>query len=492
MSKERPFKKYQRVQLEIADMAFEGKGIASIETDEGHYVVFIPNTIPGQIIEAQIVKTKPRFAEAKLVRIIEHSPEEVPLHYQSIPGAPYINLPLDRQHYYKRKTSIELFRRIGGVEQAEEKLDEFISSPLSFHYRNKMEYSFSAVAYHEDSDSFVDGFTLGFKKRGQWLAGINLNGDSGMFDRKFEEGLPRIRDFFVSRGFKAWHARERQGFCRFMTVRKSFSEDALLINFTSSSSQLAEFDQAAFTELIRDILGPRLKGLVHTVNDDPGDRPKTTEGVQNLLYGEKHITEEILGLSFDISLESFFQTNPASAALLYRKALDYVRETDLDKPVILDLFSGTGTISQLLSRDNPGKKVIGVELVEEAVRDARKNAENNGFEQLEFVSADVGRFLLDHPHYKDQINTLVMDPPRAGIAPKTLRKVIRLGADRMVYISCNPATQARDIAILREHGYELVKYSLVDQFPHTAHIESVALFERGKSSVNSPASETGS
>lgn len=490
MSKVRPFKKYQRVELEIADMAFEGKGISRVETPEGQYVVFIPNTIPGQKVEAQIIKTKPRFAEAKLVRVLDHSSEEVQLGYHSIPGAPYINLPLERQHHYKRKTTIELFKRIGDVEQAAEKLDEFITSPLSFHYRNKMEYSFAAVEYLESTDSFRDGFTLGFKKRGQWLAGINLDGDSGMFDQQFEQGLPRIREYFVSRGFKAWHARERHGFCRFLTVRKSFSNDTLLINFTSSGSQLNDFDTEEFTRLIHDILGSRLQGLVHTVNEDPGDRPKTTEGVQKILYGKDHITEEILGLEFEISLESFFQTNPASAALLYQKAMDYVRETDIDKPVILDLFSGTGTISQLLARDNPDKKVIGVELIEEAVKDARENASRNGFDKLEFVSADVGRFLLDHPKYKDQINTLVMDPPRAGIAPKTLRKVIRLGADRMVYISCNPATQARDIGILREHGYELKKYSLVDQFPHTAHIESVALFERGKSGEYSPATAT--
>lgn len=489
MSKTRPFKKYQRAELEIVDMAFEGKGIARIETGEGYYVVFIPNTIPGQRVEAQIIKTKPRFAEAKLVRVLQHSAEEARLNYASIPGAPYINLPLNRQHYYKRKTSIELFRRIGGVKQAEDILDEFISSPLSFHYRNKMEYSFSAVEYDMDTDNFKDGFTLGFKKRGQWLAGINLSGDSGMFDRQFEEGLPRIREYFVSRGFKAWHARERAGFCRFLTVRKSLSQDGLLVNFTSSRSQVIQFDQEEFTNLIRDILGDRLHGLVHTMNDDPGDRPKTTEGEQHVLYGRNFITEEILGLQFDISLESFFQTNPASAALLYQKAMSYVREAHRDKPLILDLFSGTGTISQLLARANPDKKVIGVELVEEAVADARKSAERNGFKNLEFISADAGRFLLDHPEYKDQISTLVMDPPRAGIAPKTLRKIIRLGADRMVYISCNPATQARDIAILREHGYELMKYSLVDQFPHTAHIESVALFESNNSVVNSPETE---
>lgn len=486
MSTTRPFKKYERVELEVADMAFEGKGIARVETEDGHYVVFIPNTIPGQIVEVQIVKPKARYAEAKLLRIITPSDQEQPSSFHAIPGAPYISLPIERQHFYKRKTTIELFRRIGKVDQAEELLEEFISSPISYHYRNKMEYSFSAVEYDSEKDEIIDGFSLGFKRRGQWLVGVNLPGDSGMFDQQFEDGLPRIKKYFVDNGFKAWHPRLRNGFCRFITVRKSVTSDQILINFTSSRSQAEQFKHEEFKDLVLDILGDRLGGLVHTVNDDPGDRPNTTDGEQKLLYGKDHISEDILGLKFDISLESFFQTNPASAAILYQKALDYVSESNIEKPIILDLFSGTGTITQLLARDNPDKEVIGVELIAEAVADAESSAKRNGFTNLRFVSADVGKFLLDNPEYTNKINTLVMDPPRAGIAPKTLRKIIRLGAERMVYISCNPATQARDIGILAEHGYNLVKYTLVDQFPHTAHIESVALFERGISKISSP------
>ncbi|MDZ7846627.1 MAG: methyltransferase domain-containing protein [Owenweeksia sp.] len=274
----------------------------------------------------------------------------------------------------------------------------------------------------------IDGFSLGFKKRGQRLAGVKLQGDSGLFDEQLEDALPQISEFFQSRELTAWHARKRQGFCRFLTIKKSFSQDGLLINFTSSSSQVNDFDQNAFKDLMIRILGDRLLGLVHTINDDPGDRPITSEGEQQLLHGSDHIFEEVCGLRFRISLESFFQTNPSSAEKLYQKAMDYVFASTGSKPVVMDLFSGTGTISQMLAQRSENKEVVGVELLPEAVEDARENARLNGFTDIQFFAADVGHFILNHPQYKDQIDTIVLDPPRAGIAPKTLRKVMRLEA----------------------------------------------------------------
>ena len=479
MSQLRPFRKYQKTDLEIHDLAFEGKGISKVPTDQGNFIVFVPNTIPGQKVRVKMVKVKNHFAETKLLKVLEASPQEVDLGYFPIPGAPYINLPIEKQHEYKLKTSIELFKRIAKVENAEELLDEFIPSPTLFHYRNKMEYSFSAVEYDHIQDEERHGFALGFKKRGQWLSVEKLQGDTGMFDAALEKQMPAIENYFTEKGFSAWHPKDGVGFCRFLTVRKSFSQKALLINLVTSSSELDQFDREDFKNFMLSLEGINIKGLVHTVNDDTGDRPNTTDGTQHVLFGENEITEEILGLKFRISLESFFQTNPASAEKLYSKALDYVFETAPgDKPVVMDLFSGTGTITQLLAQRSENKEIIGVELIPEAVEDAKATAQRNGFKGLKFYAADVGKFLLEHPEYSNRIDTIVMDPPRAGIAPKTLRKVIRLQADRMVYISCNPATQARDIETLQEAGYQLKKFSLVDQFPHTAHIESVALFER--------------
>lgn len=479
MTNQRLFHRFQIVELQIDDLAFEGKGIAKIETEQGQYIVFVPNTIPGQKVKVKMVKVKRSFAEAKLLEVIERSEKEIPREFNPIPGAPYITLPIEDQHFYKRKTSIELFKRIGKISNSEELLDEFLPSPSHFNYRNKMEYSFSAVESNPKTGEEKDGFALGFKKRGQWLSVESLEKDTGMFDPQLENAMPRISEFFTSRNHKAWHPKQHDGFCRFLTVRKSFKSNSLLINFVSTSSELEKFDLEAFKNLLLDILGDRLSGFLHTINDDRGDRPNTSDGNRKLVYGEDTLIEEINGLDFKISLESFFQTNPASAERLYAKALDYVFEKELgERPIVLDLFSGTGTITQLLAQRSKDKKIIGVEIIEEAVKDALKNARMNNLDNLEFYANDVGKFLLENPEYHGKIGTLVMDPPRAGIAPKTLRKIIRLEAERMVYISCNPATQARDMEILAEAGYQLKKYALVDQFPHTSHVESIALFER--------------
>lgn len=479
MSQQRLFHRYQRVELTIDDLAFEGKGIAKIQTEKGQFIVFVPNTIPGQRVWVKIIKAKSSFAEAKLVKVLEKSPLEKETPFHPIPGAPYITLPIEDQHHYKRKTTIELFRRIGKIENAEDRLDEFIPSPSLYHYRNKMEYSFSGVGHNREKDEDYEGFALGFKKRGQWLSVEPMQKDSGLFDEELENHIPDIQRFFEDAGHTGWHGKHHIGFCRFLTVKRSFKNDTLLVNLTTSSSELERFDKAGFTRLMKHILGERLAGLLHTVNDDPGDRPNTTDGTREILHGKPELIEHICGLQFRISPESFFQTNPQSAERLYTKALDYVFERDLgDKPVVLDLFSGTGTITQLLAQRSKDKTIIGVEIVPEAVEDARSTAALNGLDNLDFYANDVGKFLLENPEYTGKIGTIIMDPPRAGIAPKTLRKVIRLDAERMVYISCNPATQARDMVTLHEYGYALKKYSLVDQFPHTAHIESVALFEK--------------
>lgn len=479
MASKKIYHRGQICSLRITDMAFEGKGIAKIDNEKGRYVVFIPNTIPGQLVECRMIKVKNAYAEAKLIRILEASELEEAHSYALIPGAPYLSLPIEKQREYKQQTSIELFKRIGKIEEIAQLFDEYIESPRLLHYRNKMEYSFGAVYVEPGENQFLDGFALGFKKRGQWLAVEPLSGDSGMFDEQFENFLPAISTWFQERGHSAWHGKTHEGFCRMLAVRKSFSEDKILVNFVSSATELEGFDVDAFTKLFQDEFGDRLGGLIHTINDDISDRPKASAGERRLLAGTETLMESIHGLKFEISVESFFQTNPASAELLYQKALDYVKEDHPEsKPVLMDLFAGTGTISQLLAQAVPEAEVIGVEIVEEAVKDARRSAKANGFEDLKFFAADVGKFLLEHPEYQGRIHTITLDPPRAGIAPKTLRKVIRLGAERIVYISCNPATQARDIQILSEFGYRLKKFSLVDQFPHTAHIESVALFEK--------------
>ena len=476
-----PFvKRNQILELKIESYAFGGKGIARIRNEKGEFVVFVPNTLPGQLVKVQIKKSSKKYAEAKLIDVLEASPDEVTVDFQDIPGAPYIQLPIELQHQYKKESTLSLFQKIGKVAHIEDLFDEFITSPNVFHYRNKMEYGFSAIGYDRVAKRDKDEFTLGFKRRGVWWMGDNLDKDSGLFDKQLEDNLKNIRNYCQETGLQPWHGPKKEGFFRFFVVRKSYKTNQLLFNLVTTSYDLPKFDLQKFANYLVELFGDRVAGLLHTINDEIGDRTIATTGSINLVYGQDKIVEELLGLNFEISMKSFFQTNPKSAEKLYTKVIDYVLEdrTKVDNTVVMDLFCGTGTIGQIVASKTENTKIIGVDIVAAAIEDAKKNAKRNNIKNLQFYAADVGKFLKEHPEYNNKIKTIILDPARAGIAPKTLQKIIHLNADRMVYVSCNPATQARDTVALNEAGYQLKKMSLVDQFPHTSHIETVVLFER--------------
>ncbi len=473
-------KRGQILELKIEDYAFGGKGIARIRSEKGEFVVFVPNTLPGQTVKAQVKKSSKKYAECKLMDVLIPSEDEVEVPYQDIPGAPYIQLPIELQHKYKKESTLSLFQRIGKVENIEDVFDEFVSSPNLFHYRNKMEYGFSAIGYDRENKTDIDEFTLGFKRRGTWWMGDNLEKDSGLFDKQVEDSIRIIRTYCEDTELQPWHGPRREGFFRYFVVRKSYKTNELLFNLVTTSDGLSSFDLNAFSTLLKDIFKERFAGLLHTINDETGDRTIATSGSITLVSGKDKIVEELLGLNFEISMKSFFQTNPKSAEKLYSKVIDYALEKReaIDNTVVMDLFCGTGTIGQILASRSENTKIIGVDIVASAIEDAKKNAKRNHIEGLEFYAADVGKFLYQHPEYKNKIRTIILDPARAGIVPKTLSKIIALNADRIVYVSCNPATQARDTVELINNGYQLKKISLVDQFPHTAHIETVVLFEK--------------
>lgn len=473
-------KKNQVLELTIEDYAFGGKGIARIKSEEGSFVVFVPNTLPGQLVKVQISKSSKNYAEAKLIDVLKPSENEVEVPFQDIPGAPYIQLPIELQHQYKKESTLSLFKRIGKVENIEDLFDEFVTSPNVFHYRNKMEYGFSAIGYDRVHKTDKDEFTLGFKRRGVWWMGDNLEKDSGLFDKQMEDNLKNIREYCQKTGLEPWHGPKREGFFRYFVVRKSFKTDELLCSLVTTSPELENFDLQKFASFLKDIFGDRLAGLLHTINDETGDRTIATTGSLELVYGKDKIVEELLGLNFEISMKSFFQTNPKCAEKLYNKVVEYVLEdkSKVDNTVVMDLFCGTGTIGQIVASKSKNAKIVGVDIVASAIEDAKENAKRNNIDGLKFYAADVGKFLNEHQKYQNKIKTIILDPARAGIAPKTLRKIIHLNADRMVYVSCNPATQARDTELLAEAGYQIKKISLVDQFPHTAHIETVVLFEK--------------
>ena len=470
------------LELKITDFAFGGKGIAKIPTDEGDFIIFVENTFPGQTVKARIENKRKRHAECKLIELIERSELEVNLPFQEISGAPYIFVPILLQEHYKKSTSLDLFKKIANIKDIETKFDEFISSPLQFNYRNKMEYSFSSIEHDlKTGDDIDDAFALGFKRRGTWWKVENLENESGLFDCEFENKLSLIRNFLFQTNLKAWHPPKKNGFFRHLVVRKSFLNDELLINLVTSSENLKSFDVFSFSNYLQKLLGERLAGFIHTINDNVADRSKIENGSSKLIFGKEKIIEKINDLLFEISMESFFQTNPKAAEKLYSKALDYVFENNQSinensNKAVLDLFCGTGTIGQLLSKRASKALIIGVDIVEDAIKDAKKNAKLNNIDSIKFYASDVGKFLKEYPQYINQIDTIVLDPPRAGIAPKTLQKVIDLGANRIVYISCNPSTQARDAETLIKAGYVFEKITLVDQFPHTSHIESIVKF----------------
>lgn len=466
--------------VDIVDYAFGGRGIAKLNTENGDYIVFVDNAFPGQTVECRIAKKKRKYAEAKLLKIIKRSSIEELNDFQEISGGPYIYVPVDEQEKYKKQSTLEVFRRIGGVQSPIDLFDEFISSPDHYFYRNKMEYSFSSIEHDRETDEDIDdAFSLGFKRRGTWWKVESLDSPSGMFDENWESKLKELRLHLEASGLPAWHPPKKTGFFRHIVVRKSFHQDQLLINLVTSSEGVKSFDKKSFVKLLIDNFGDRIAGIQHTINDNVADRAKIENGQCELLYGKPVVIEKLLGLDFEISMESFFQTNPKCAEKLYTKALDYVVEENLTSDdVVMDLFCGTGTIGQILASKIDGVKIVGVDIVEEAIEDAKRNAATNGINSVEFYAADVGKFLREYPNYIGKITTIILDPPRAGIAPKTLQKVIDLGAKNIVYISCNPSTQARDTDTLSDAGYEVEKISLVDQFPHTGHVESIVKYKK--------------
>ena len=472
-------KKGETIELEIQDMAFGGKGLSRVATEDGQFVVFVDNAIAGQKVEVTITKKRKKHAETRLIRVIERSPDEVVMEQQPISGAPFLTLPVAKQRAFKQATTLTLFEKMGQIKNIHDLFDEYIASPIDFNYRNKMEYSFSVIRHDIHTNEEHDDFALGFKHRGTWWKVENLDKESGLFDAEFENKLKEIRVYLQNTGLPAWHPPKKEGFFRHLVVRKSFADDELLLNLVTSSTNKKSFDTNAFVSFLQQLLGKRLAGFIHTINDDVADRAKLEKGPSDTAWGKSTIIERVLGLQFEISMQSFFQTNPASAERLYQKVVDYATENnDLENQVIMDLFCGTGTIGQILASKTESAKIIGVDIIASAIDNAKRNAALNKIKGVDFYAADVGKFLTEYPEYEGKIGTIVLDPPRGGIAPKTLRKVMSLGAKRIVYVSCNPGTQARDAMELKAEGYELKKVSLVDQFPHTAHIESIMLFEK--------------
>jgi len=455
-------KKGQIYEGRVLRVEFPNKGIVDIEGKR----VIIKNTIPGQMIRFVINKIRKDRAEGRLVEIIEKSQLETREQACSVfgecGGCNYHTLSYERQLELKKDQIKNLIDKVC----EDYTFEGIIGSPAEWGYRNKMEFSFG--------DEYKDGpLSLGLHKR-RSFHDILTTADCAIVDKDYNIILSCVLEYFAGLGIDYYHKLTHKGYLRHLVVRKAVKTGEILINLVTSS----QYDEATneremldgLINLLDNLkLDGTIAGVLHSYNDSKADVVQSDR--TELLYGRNHIYEEILGLRFKISAYSFFQTNSLGAEVLYTKAREYIGDTkDMN---IFDLYSGTGTIAQLLAP--VAKKVTGIEIVEEAVEAAKENALLNEISNCEFIAGDVLKVIDD---LKEKPDIIVLDPPRDGVHPKALNKIIDFGVDRIVYISCKPTSLVRDLEILQESGYKVEKICGVDMFPQTVHVECVVLLSK--------------
>lgn len=461
-------KKGQSGQGIVVDILFPNKGV--VQTEEGERVI-VKNTIPGQKVSFVVNKARKGKYEARLLEILENAKTETKSacpHYGNCGGCTYQSLPYEEQLALKETQVKKLMEDVLG--DAWEKVFEGIKkSPKQFEYRNKMEFSFG--------DEFKDGpLALGMHKRGSFYDLVTVS-ECQIVDADFRAILKATLEYFSEKGVTYFHRLRHIGYLRHLLVRKATKTQEILIDLvTTTQNATIDITEAellqGWVEALRELpLTGTLKGILHTKNDSVADVIKN-EGT-DVLYGEGFFYEELLGLRFQITPFSFFQTNSLGAEVLYQTARDYILsddESSLCEKTVYDLYSGTGTIAQIMAP--VCKEVVGVEIVEEAVEAAKENATLNGLSNCKFLAGDVLKVLDSIEEKPDYI---ILDPPRDGIHPKAIEKIIAYGVPNMVYISCKPTSLARDLEIFMEKGYWVERFCCVDMFPGTYHTESVAL-----------------
>ena len=465
-------KKGQVLEGIVERVVFPNKGIVSVEGEEQK--VIVKNAIEGQKIRFSINKKRKGKAEGRLLEVIERSPlqtEEECAYFGKCGGCMYQGVPYQEQLKIKETQVKNLLAPV--LLNAGYELDEIFEgvkeSPRSLAYRNKMEFSFG--------DEVKDGpLSLGMHKRGSFHDIVTVDG-CRIVDEDYSKILRGVLDFFTERQVPFYHKMSHVGYLRHLLVRKAVKTGEILIDLVTTTQMIEGIDtKELLSEMVSMISSLDLEGTVvgilHTENDSVADAVinERTE----LLYGQDHFDEELLGLHFSISPFSFFQTNSLGAEVLYETAREYVADAGNGK-VVYDLYSGTGTIAQILAP--VAKEVIGVEIIEEAVEAAKENAKRNRLENCEFLAGDVLKVLDDIEQKPDFI---VLDPPRDGIHPKALEKIISYGVEKMVYISCKPTSLARDLEVLLARGYEAERICCVDMFPQTTGIETVCLLGKRK------------
>lgn len=449
---------------------FPNKGI--VITEDGEQVI-VKNTIPGQKVEFVVNKVKHKKAEGRLVKVIEKSPIEMEKpcqHFGACGGCTYQTVPYEKQLNMKHSQVKKLIAdAIGTDEEAGYKFVGIKGSPLEAAYRNKMEFSFG--------DEYKDGpLALGMHKRGSFYDLVTVS-DCQIVDQDFRTILKATLDYFSKNNISYFHRLTHKGYLRHLLVRKATRTGEIIVDLVTTT-QTEGFDEEEllagwrYALLTRHYDG-KFKGVLHTKNDSVADVVKN-EGT-DVLYGDSFFYEELLGLKFKITPFSFFQTNSLGAEVLYETAREFILGDGADTlngKTVYDLYSGTGTIAQMMA--SVCKEVVGVEIVAEAVEAAKENAKLNGLDNCKFLAGDVLKVLDDIEEKPDYI---ILDPPRDGIHPKAIGKIIDYGVENMVYISCKPSSLARDLEIFTASGYRVDKICCVDMFPNTYHVETVVLMQ---------------
>ena len=434
---------------------FPNKGIIDIEGQK----VIVKNALEGQVVRFSINKKRRDKVEGRLLEVIEPSPLEQPAtckHFGICGGCRYQNLSYEQQLDLKKRQVEELIEKNG----LSFDIENIYGSPITEGYRNKMEFTFG--------DEEKDGpLALGMHKKNSFYDIVTLD-DCRIVDPDFNVLLQAILKYFKEKGETYFHKIRHEGFLRHLVMRRSVKTGDILINLvTTTQSQL---DESEFVNMIlAQKIDGKVVGILHTLNDNLADVVQSDE--TKTLYGQDYFYEYLYNMRFKISPFSFFQTNTLGAEVLYDQVREYVGETK-DK-LVYDLYTGTGTIAQMLAP--VASKVVGVEIVEEAVEAAKKNAVDNHLDNCEFIAGDVLK-VVDNLAQKPDI--LVLDPPRDGIHPKALTKIINFNVDEMVYVSCKPTSLMRDLLVFREAGYEVKRACLVDMFPGTVHVETCVLLGR--------------
>ena len=445
----------------IEKVEFPNKGYVNIDGEK----VIVKNGIPGQKVRFMINKKRSGRVEGRLLEVLEKSPLEVrePVCniFPACGGCMYQTMSYEEQLKMKENQVKSLLQAAVG-EDVDLHWEGIHGSPIEFGYRNKMEFSFG--------DEFKDGpLSLGLHKKGSTYDVLTAS-DCKLVHPDMTAILSCVLDFFTELGAVHYKKMQHTGYLRHLLLRRGVTSGEILVHVITTSQ--AQYDYAPLvSRLLALPLEGKIVGIMHIINDSLSDVVQSDE--TQILYGQDYFYETLLGLRFKISTFSFFQPNSLAAEVLYSIVRDYIGDTK-DKEVF-DLYSGTGTIAQLLA--SVAKEVIGVEIVEEAVEAAKVNAALNGLTNCRFIAGDVLKALDDLTEKPDMI---VLDPPRDGIHPKALPKILAYGVENIVYISCKPTSLARDLPSFLAAGYQIQRTCSVDQFCETVHCETVVLLSHKK------------